>query len=42
MQYWINGRATDGIDDEIKMAEDRTIPHYSIFGANSKDKKTSI
>jgi hypothetical protein len=45
MQCWINGPATDGIDDKIKMANillirlRRTnVPplHYSIFGANSE------
>jgi hypothetical protein len=48
MQYWINGPATNGIDDEIKIASIllirlrwTSVPtfHYSIFGANSKAKK---
>jgi len=47
MQYWINGPATDGIDDKIKMAyilienQYSSVPpfHYSIFGTNSKAKK---
>ncbi len=48
MQYWINGPATDGIDDKIKMAyillirlRWTSVPpfHYSIFGENSKAKK---
>jgi hypothetical protein len=41
MQCWINGPATGGIDDKIKMAIilfKTNIPafHHSIFGANSK------
>ena len=41
MQCWINGPATDGIDDKIKMANillKTNIPpfHYSISGANSE------
>lgn len=48
MQRWINGPATGGIDDKIKMANillirlRRTIVppfHYSIFGANSEAPK---
>ena len=41
MQCWINGPATDGIDDKIKMANillKTNIPpfYYSISGANSE------
>ncbi len=44
MQCWINGPATGGIDDKIKMANillKTDIPsfHYSIFGANSEAPK---
>jgi hypothetical protein len=44
MQCWINGPATGGIDDKIKMAIillKTNIPafHYSIFGANSEAPK---
>ena len=44
MQCWINGPATGGVDDKIKMAiillirlRQTSVPpfHYSIFGANS-------
>jgi hypothetical protein len=50
MQCWINGPATDGIDDKIKMAyilietQYSSVPpfHYSIFGENSKSPKISI
>ena len=47
MQYWINGPATNGIDDEIKIASillirlrrTSTPPFpYSIFRTNSKSK----
>jgi hypothetical protein len=44
MQCWINGPATGGSDDKIKMAnihlknQYSIVPpfHYSIFGANSE------
>jgi len=41
IQYWINGPATGGIDDKIKMVNillKTNIPsfHYSISGANSE------
>jgi len=36
MQYWINGSATNGIDDEINPP---AADQYSIFGAISKAKK---
>jgi hypothetical protein len=44
MQCWINGPATSGIDDKIKMAIvllKTNIPafHYSIFGVNSEAPK---
>ena len=44
MHCWINGPATGGIDDKIKMAIillKTNIPtfHYSIFGANSEAPK---
>jgi len=51
MQCWVNGPATDGIGDKIKMAyillvrlRRTSVPsfHYSIFGANLKSKKTYI
>ena len=41
MKCWVNGPATGGIDDKIKIAIillKTNIPvfHYSIFGANSE------
>jgi len=51
MQCWINGPATGGIDDKIKMVNillirlRRTIIpsfHYSISGENSEAQETSI
>jgi hypothetical protein len=44
MQCWINGPATGGIDDKIKLAIillKTSIPafHHSIFGVNSEDPK---
>jgi hypothetical protein len=47
MQCWINGPATGGIEDKIKMAiillknQYSSVPpfHYSIFGANSEAPK---
>ncbi len=43
MQCWINGPATGGIDDKIKMVNILLNPpaadHYSISGANSEDPK---
>jgi hypothetical protein len=40
MQCWINGAATGGIDDKIKMAIILLNPpaadHYSIFGVDSE------
>ena len=47
IQYWINGPATGGIDDKIKMVNillKTNIPsfHYSISGANSEVPKISI
>ena len=39
MQCWINGPATDGIDDKINPP---AADHHSIFGENSKSQKLSI
>jgi hypothetical protein len=49
MQYWINGPATSGVDDKIKMVnipfenQYSIVPpfHYSISGANSEAPKNS-